>query len=84
MSTRAHAVWNYVVRRTQQNSALQPVIEHLQRTLQFQPEDTADEKLHKLAQRLAQTLSLDLQEAKLPLFAALLSLPVHPLFAPCS
>ena len=31
-----------------QNSALQPVIEHLQRTLQFRPEDSADEKLRKL------------------------------------
>jgi class 3 adenylate cyclase len=32
-----------------QNSAFAPVIEHLQRTLQFRPEDSADEKLHKLS-----------------------------------
>src|SRR5262245_26466769 len=35
-----------------QNSALQPVIEHLQRGLQFQPDDTPTEKLQKLEQAL--------------------------------
>jgi class 3 adenylate cyclase len=35
-----------------QNSALAPVIEHLQRVLQFQPSDSADEKLQKLEQEL--------------------------------
>lgn len=56
-----------------QNSAFYPILDHLQRLLQFQSKDTTDEKLHKLEQRLAQ-FSMHLQEA-LPLFAALLSLP---------
>ena len=58
-----------------QNSALAPVIEHLQRTLQFRPEDTANEKLQKLivgAQHAA-----PLEKEAIPLLAALLSLP-HP------
>ncbi len=58
-----------------QNSALYPVIEHLQRGLQFQHSDPPDEKLRKLvgeAQR-----SLPLQAETIPLLAALLSLP-HP------
>jgi predicted ATPase len=58
-----------------QNTAFYPVIEHLQRFLQFSREDTPQEKLAKLKQRLQQ-YSPTLQEA-LPLFATLLSLP-HP------
>ena len=57
-----------------QNSALQPVIEHLQRVLQFQPEDAPEEKLHKLVERTH--LSILPTEA-IPLLATLLSLP-HP------
>ena len=37
-----------------QNSALQPVIEHLQRKLQFRLDDSAEEKLRKLERRGAQ------------------------------
>ncbi len=56
-----------------QNSALQPIIEHLQRTLQFQLADSPDEKVQTLAQWLSRS-SLNAQET-LPLLAALLSLP---------
>src|SRR6185295_8002696 len=37
-----------------QNSALYPVLEHLQRLLQFAPHDTSHTKLAKLQQTLAQ------------------------------
>ena len=57
-----------------QNSALQPVIEHLQRVLRFRPEDTAREKLQKLIADAHLTVSLPEATA---LLAALLSLP-HP------
>ena len=46
-STKGHAVWSCAVRRMTQNSALAPVIEHLQRVLQFQREDTPEEKLQQ-------------------------------------
>jgi predicted ATPase len=58
-----------------QNSALQPVIEYLQRTLQFRPEDAADEKLQKLI--VGATGRVPPQTEKISLLAALLSLP-HP------
>ena len=58
-----------------QNSALQPVIEHLQRTLQFRPEDSANEKLQKLIG--GATGRSPLPTETIPLLAALLSLP-HP------
>jgi len=62
-----------------QNSALQPVIEHLQRTLQFRPEDSAEEKLHKLT--VGATGRSPLHE-HVPLFAALLSLPQSDAYPP--
>ena len=58
-----------------QNSALQPVIEHLQRTLQFRPEDSADEKLLKLI--VGARHAMPLQTETVSLLATLLSLP-HP------
>ena len=57
-----------------QNSALQPVIEHLQRTLQFWLEDSADEKRRKL---IVGATGRSLLQEQIPLLAALLSLP-HP------
>ena len=65
-----------------QNSALQPVIEHLQRTLHFRPEDSAEEKLRKLENVFGrrggfETRPYTVQTETLPLLAALLSLP-HP------
>jgi class 3 adenylate cyclase/predicted ATPase len=57
------------------NTALYPVIEHIQRFLQFHRADTPQEKLGKL-ERVLKEYHLPLQEVT-PLFAALLSLP-HP------
>src|SRR4030095_3167450 len=56
------------------NSALYPVIAHVQQALRFARHDTAEEKLAKLEQAL-QPLSLPLHEA-LPLMAALLAVPL--------
>ena len=59
-----------------QNSALYPVIEHLQRMLQFRPDDTPEAKLRETPAG-AQHAVASLQTETLPLLAALLSLP-HP------
>jgi class 3 adenylate cyclase/tetratricopeptide (TPR) repeat protein len=56
------------------NSAFFPVIEHLTRALRWQREDSADVKLAKLEETL-RDFSSPLDEA-IPLFAALLSLPL--------
>jgi predicted ATPase len=58
-----------------QNSALYPVLEHLQRLLQLQREDAAQTKIEKLEKTLAQYRFP--QVDTMPLLAALLSLP-HP------
>ena len=62
-----------------QNSALYPVIEHLQRLLQWQKEDTVQTRTVKLQVTLARYRFP--QADTLALFAALLSLP-HPADAP--
>jgi predicted ATPase len=62
-----------------QNSAFYPIIEHLQRLLQFHREETPETKLSKLQQALAAYRFP--QADTLPLVAALLSLP-HPADAP--
>ncbi|NOT53291.1 MAG: AAA family ATPase, partial [Deltaproteobacteria bacterium] len=63
------------------NSALQPVIEHLQRMLHFRPDEAPESKVEKLHQALSEYRFP--QSETLPLFTALLSLPlpagVHPL-----
>ncbi len=56
------------------NSAMHPVIEHLQRVFDWQRDDTAETRLTKLEQALRHT-SLSLEET-VPLFASLLSLSV--------
>jgi AAA ATPase domain/Adenylate and Guanylate cyclase catalytic domain len=56
-----------------QNSALYPVIEHVQRMLGFQNGDNTEEKLHKLEGGTRHAVSL--QQEAIPLLAALLSLP---------
>ena len=56
-----------------QNSALYPVIEYLQRRLQFQPNDTKDVKLEKLQRTFGAYQFL--QDDTVPLLATLLSLP---------
>jgi class 3 adenylate cyclase len=58
-----------------QNSAFSPIIEHLQRLLQFAPHETPQAKLAKLQAALAAYRFP--QADTLPLLAALLSLP-HP------
>jgi TOMM system kinase/cyclase fusion protein len=57
-----------------QNSALYPVIDHLQRFLQWQRDDAPEAKLDTL-ERVLRTYRLPLEEV-VPLFAALLSVPL--------
>ena len=65
------------------NSALHPVIEHLQRVFDWQRDDSAETKLTKLEEGL-RGVRLALQET-VPLIAALLSLPLpegrYPIFS---
>jgi TOMM system kinase/cyclase fusion protein len=63
-----------------QNSALYPVIDLFQRVLQFQADDSPPEKLGKLEQALT-PYDIPLPEV-VPLFAALLSLPLGDRYAP--
>src|SRR5262245_5059626 len=56
-----------------QNSAFYPLIEHLQRVLQFTTGDTPQDRLHKLAQTLSRYRFP--QTDTVPLLASLLSLP---------
>lgn len=61
-----------------QNSAFYPIIDHLQRLLQFTREDSPEAKLKKLeAARVGAYGHTPLQSDAVPLLAALLSLP-HP------
>jgi predicted ATPase len=62
-----------------QNSALYPVIDHLQRFL-FRPEDSPEEKVSKLEGRLEE-YEFSLQEM-VPIFASLLSLPIPDHYPP--
>ena len=63
-----------------QNSALYPVIDHLQRFLEWQRDDAPETKLDRLEQVL-QTYRLPLEEV-VPLFAALLSVPLLERYPP--
>ncbi len=63
-----------------QNSALYPVIDHLQRFLRWHRDDTPEARLDKLEQVL-QTSRLPLADV-VPLFAALLSMPLLERYAP--
>jgi TOMM system kinase/cyclase fusion protein len=65
--------WEFRCSPYYQNSAWYPVIDFLQRRLQFSREDTPEEKLAKLEQALSRS-RLELQET-VPLLAFLLSLP---------
>ncbi len=70
-----------------QNSAFYPVIDFLQRTLQFKREDSPEEKLHKLevgahGQWKSQAEAVPLQAEVIPLFASLLSLPLPERYPP--
>src|SRR4029453_7734941 len=57
-----------------QNSALYPVVDHLQRFLQWQRDETSEAKFDKL-ERVLRTYRLPLEDV-VPLFAALLSVPL--------
>ena len=69
-----HTRWECRSAEYSQNTALFPLTDLFQRLLQFQAEDTPDEKLGKLEQTLSQ-YRLPLEES-VPLFAPLLSLPL--------
>jgi class 3 adenylate cyclase/predicted ATPase len=63
-----------------QNSALYPVIDHLQRFLQWQRDEAPEAKFDTL-ERVLRTYRLPLEDV-LPLFAALLSVPVPEQYPP--
>src|SRR5215813_9116873 len=63
-----------------QHSALYPVIDHLQRFLQWQRDETPEAKFDTL-ERVLRTYHLPLEEV-LPLFAALLSVPLPERYPP--
>jgi predicted ATPase len=63
-----------------QNSSLYPVIDHLQRLLEFSREDTSQEKLRKL-ERILEQYDFSLQDM-VPLFASLLSIPLSDRYPP--
>jgi predicted ATPase len=69
-----HVRWECRSSEYYQNTALFPLTDLLQRLLQFQAEDTPNEKLAKLEQMLSQ-YRLPLEES-VPLFAPLLTLPL--------
>ncbi len=56
------------------NSALHPVIRQLELAAGFAPDDTAEQRLDKLAALLGQ--SIEALDEAMPLFAALLSIPI--------
>jgi class 3 adenylate cyclase len=69
-----HTRWECRSAEYSQNTALFPHTDLFQRLLQFQSEETPDEKVGKLEQMLSQH-RLPLEES-VPLFAPLLSLPI--------
>jgi predicted ATPase len=69
-----HIRWECRSAEYAQNTALYPLTDLFQRTLQWQPDETPDEKLGKLEQALSQ-YRLPVEDT-VPLFAPLLSLPV--------
>jgi class 3 adenylate cyclase len=69
-----HVRWECRSAEYSQNTTLFPLTDLFQRLLQFQAEDTSDEKLRKLEQALRQ-FRLPL-EVSVPLFVPLLSLPI--------
>ena len=69
-----HVRWECRSAEYAQNTALFPLTDLFQRLLQFQAEDTSDEKLRKLEHALSQ-YRLPMEES-VPLFAPLLSFPI--------
>src|SRR5262249_23592295 len=74
MANEPHTRWECRSVPYYQNTALYPLIDLFQRTLQWQQDETPDEKLGKLEQTLSQ-YRLPIEET-VPLFAPLLALPV--------
>src|SRR4029434_10628105 len=74
VATEPHIRWECRSAEYAQNTALFPHTDLFQRLLQFQSEETPDEKVGKLEQMLRQH-RLPLEES-VPLFAPLLSLPL--------
>jgi class 3 adenylate cyclase/predicted ATPase len=74
VATEPHVRWECRSLPYYQNTALYPLTDLFQRTLQWQPDETPDEKLTKLEQTLRQ-YRLPLEES-VPLFAPLLALPL--------
>ncbi len=74
VANESHTRWECRSVSYYQNTALYPVTDLFQRTLQWQQDETPDEKLGKLEQTLSQ-YRLPLEES-VPLFAPLLSLPL--------
>ena len=77
IANESHVRWECRSSSYYQNTALYPLTDLFLRTLQWQPDETPEEKLGKLEQTLSQ-YRLPLQES-IPLFAPLLSLslPEH-------
>ena len=73
MAGAAHAWLEFHCSPYYQHTALYPVMTYIRRFLQFQTEETAEERLHKLEHMLV-GYGVALEEV-VPLFAALLSLP---------
>jgi class 3 adenylate cyclase/predicted ATPase len=69
-----HTRWECRSSPYYQNTALYPITDLFQRTLQFQADDTPEQRLEKLEQELSQ-YRLGVEET-VPLFAPLLSLPL--------
>ena len=65
-----------------QNSALYPVIELLQRVLQFQQDDSPEEKLHKLETSIVGAHGRTPLHEIVPLLTSLLSLPLPDRYPP--
>jgi hypothetical protein len=74
VATEPHIRWECRSVPYYQNTALFPLVELFQRLLRFQAEETPDEKLGKLEQRLSQ-YRRPLEES-IPLFAPLLAVPL--------
>ena len=75
-----HIEWECRCSPYHQHSALYPVIDLLQRMLRLQRDDSPEEKLRKLEEAFSPT-AISLSEV-IPLFAALLSLPLPERYAP--
>lgn len=69
-----HTRWECQSSPCYQHTALYPIIDFLQRTLRWQPDDTPEEKLATLERQVRQ-YQLPVAES-VPLFAPLLSLQV--------